>query len=70
MYVSFMAKIQRVYHADGTLAYEFVRIPARVREYVDMHSVGAFPNTIRLDDVPNEVIVNVSENSAKVVIEL
>ena len=70
MHVSFTAKIQRVYHADGTLAYEFVRIPARVRRYIDMHAIGEFPSTIRLDIVPNDIIVNVSENTAKVVIEL
>lgn len=70
MYVSFTAKIRRVYHADGTLAYEFVKVPARVRRYIDMYGIGEFPSTIRLDIVPNDIIVKASENTAKVTIEL
>ena len=70
MFVSFTARIHRVYRADGTLAFEFVRVPSRALEYIDEYSIGEFPSIIRLDDVPNEVFVDVSENYAKVTIEL
>lgn len=70
MFVSFTARIHRVYRADGTLAFEFVKVPDRALEYIDEYSIGEFPGVIRLDDVPDGVLVDVSENSAKVVIEL
>lgn len=41
--VRFKAKVQRVLNMDGTLAYEYVKVPALGRRHADMHAFRTHP---------------------------
>lgn len=41
--VRFKAKVQRLHNMDGTLAYEYVKVPALNRRHADMHAFRTHP---------------------------